>query len=98
MEVEFANTDMQRLEIDPAFDCGFEDDVVRAYRKRMQFIRSAVDERDIYAFRSVRFKKLKGNRSHQHSLRLNDQWRLIVEVRKGSPRNMLYIVAIEDYH
>lgn len=65
---------------------------------RLQFIRVAPDERDFYAMRSLRFEKLKGNRSHQYSMRLNDQWRLILEVKPGQPKNTVVVVAIEDYH
>jgi len=98
MEFTFASADMERLYTDLGFDGGFGRDIVRAYRKCMQQVRSAVNEKDLYAFRSRRFERLKGKRGHQHSLRLNDQWRLIVEIRKGSPNNALRIAGIEDYH
>ncbi len=48
--------------------------------------------------RSLRFERLKGKRAHQHSMRLNDQWRLILEISKGNPENMVFVVGIEDYH
>ena len=98
MEVEFANDDLKRLETDPAFNGGFAQAIVNAYRKRMQFIRAAVDERAFYPMRSLRFEKLKGNRSHQCSMRLNDQWRLILEIKPSTPKNIIVVVAIEDYH
>ena len=98
MQVDHASNDLERLETDPAFHSGFGRDVVIAYRKRMQFIRAAVDERAFYAMKSLRFEKLKGNRTHQRSMRLNDQWRLIVEVKQASPKNVIRVIAIEDYH
>ena len=98
MEVRFAKASMERLEADAAFNGGFGQEIVRAYRKCMQLIRAALDERDLYAFKSRRFERLQGKRSHQHSLRLNDQWRLIVEIQKGSPKNVILVVGIEDYH
>jgi proteic killer suppression protein len=64
----------------------------------MQTIRSAPDERDLYALKSLHFEKLKGQRSHQHSIRLNDQWRLILEFKGKAPNKTIVIVAIEDYH
>jgi toxin HigB-1 len=97
MNVTFADADLERLETDPDFLGSFGQDVVRAYRRCMQLIRSAVDERDLYAFKSRRFELLK-SRPGQHSLRLNDQWRLIVEIVKGNPKNTLRIIEIEDYH
>ncbi len=98
MQVEFRDDDLDRLETDPRFTGGLSREVVRAYRMRMQAIRDAADERDLYALASWRFKKLRGNRSHQRSIRLNDQWRLIVEIMHSKPSNVIVIVAIEDYH
>lgn len=80
MRVIFRTSDMDRLETDADFDAGHAEAVVRAYRKRMQQIRAAVDERAFYALKSLRFKHLKGKRSHQRAVRLNDQWRLILEI------------------
>ena len=73
MEVEFADTDLDRLEVDPKFTGGFAPAIVRGFRKAMQVIRAAVDERDLHAMRGLRFEKLKGARSHQYSVRINDQ-------------------------
>jgi len=98
MEIEFKNDDLDRLEQDPKFTAGFDKAIVRAYRKLMQLIRAARDERDLYAMRGARFKKLQGGRSHQHSLRLNDEMRLIVEIKSSTPKNIILIVSIEDYH
>jgi toxin HigB-1 len=98
MEIEFKSDDLDRLETDPEFTGGFHQDVVKAYRKRIQVIRAATDERDLYAIRGNRFEKLKGAREHQHSLRLNDQWRLIVQIKPSSPKNIIIVDAVEDYH
>lgn len=48
--------------------------------------------------RSLNFEKLKGSRSHQHSMRINQQWRLILELKQANPKNVVVVVAIEDYH
>lgn len=98
MQVEFYSDYLDRLEVDRSFTTRLPGGVVRAYRQRIQAIRAAVDERDLYVFASWRFKKLAGNRSHQHSIRLNDQWRLIVEIGKSQPLKVMKIMAIEDYH
>lgn len=98
MEVEFRKDDLQRLENDPSFDYGLPAAVVRKYRQRMQFIRAAVDEREFYAMRSLHFEKLQGDRAHQRSMRLNDQWRLVLEIKESSPKNIVVIVDVEDYH
>ena len=98
MEVKYDDADLERLETDPAVNTRLGRDLLRAFRKCMQLIRAVPDERSLYGFQSRRFKQLQGARSHQHSLRLNDQWRLIVEIEKGNPKNVLKIIAIEDYH
>jgi proteic killer suppression protein len=98
MDVEFSDDDLEKLETDLAFTAGFSGAIVSAFRKRLQFIRAAVDERAFYPMRSLRFEKLKGNRSHQYSMRLNDQWRLIVEIKPANPKNIIVVIAIEDYH
>jgi proteic killer suppression protein len=48
--------------------------------------------------RSLHFEKLKGARSHQHSMRLNAQYRLIVELHGKGQEKVVYVVGIEDYH
>lgn len=98
MEVKFTDAALDRLETDAKYDAGFPADIVKAFRNRMQVIRAAVDERVFYQLKSLRFEKLKGSRSHQHSMRLNDQWRLITVLEGEAPKKVIVIVGIEDYH
>ncbi len=98
MKIAFKDDDLDRLETDAAFDAGHAPAIVKAFRKRMQFIRSSADERDFRSMRSLNFEKLKGERSHQYSMRLNDQWRLIVEFHGEVPNKTVVVVSIEDYH
>jgi addiction module HigA family antidote len=89
LQIKFKNRGLDRLEIDARFTGGFGPDVVKAFRRRIQAIRAALDERDLVSVRGNNFEKLKGDRSHQYSMRLNDQWRLILEIRKSTPKNIL---------
>ena len=98
MDVTFADDDLARVERGEAVRCRLDQCVVAAFQKVMTFVRDAADERDIRAWKSLRFEKLKGKRSHQNSLRLNDQFRLVIEIEKGNPKNTIRVVAIEDYH
>jgi len=93
LDVEFSDDELDRLETDRAFTAGFGPDVVRGFRKAMNAIRAAVDVRDLYRG-GLRMEKLKGQRQHQHSIRLNGQWRLIVEVADKA----ITIIGVEDYH
>lgn len=98
MDVEFADDDLDRLETNRQFSGGFPPEAVRGFRKAMQVIRSAPDERDFYALKGLRFEKLTGGRAHQHSIRLNKQWRLILEFKGQAPNKTVRVVGIEDYH
>ncbi len=98
MEVRFNDDALDRLETDAAFTAGFDQAIVRAYRLRMQLIRAAPDERSFYSLKSLHFEKLKGKRSHQHSMHLNKQWRLILEFEGTGDAKVVCIEGIEDYH
>ena len=64
----------------------------------MQQIAAAPDEKDFYNLKSLCFKKLKGDRSTQYSMRLNDQWRLVLELINRNGKKIVLILGIEDYH
>lgn len=98
MDVEYADGELDRLETDRDFNAGYSREIVRAFRKLIQIIRAAPDERTFHAMKSLHFEKLKGSRAHQRSMRLNKQWRLIVEIKPAQPKNIMVVVAIEDYH
>ena len=93
MDVTFKDQSLDRLETDASFSAGLGSVVVKAYRRAMQHIRAAADER-----RSFRFEKLKGDRAGQFSMRLNDQWRLIVELHGEGRNKKVQIIEIVDYH
>jgi len=98
MDVEFDDDNLDRLETDAHFTAGLPQEIVSAYRKRMQQIRAFRDERDFYVLKALHFEKLKGDRGGQHSIRLNKQWRLVLEVRGDHPCKVIGIIEIVDYH
>ena len=98
MEVRHADTSLLDLETDPTATGGFPPGIAKTFRKRMQLIRAASDERDFRALKSLHYEKLKGNRSNQHSMCINDQYRLILEYEKRSSEKVVVVVGIEDYH
>lgn len=97
-EVSYKDEALERLEKDAQFSGGYSAAIVKAFRKRMWAIRNASDERDFYGMSSARFERLQGKRSHQYSMRLNDQWRLIIELHGSGEDKKLLVVGIEDYH
>lgn len=94
--VVFRTKSLEALETkdDPVFS----EAIIKAFRKRLQVIRAAGDERDFYQLKSLRYEKLKGDRAHQHSMRLNDQFRLILELDGTGAEKTVAVVDIEDYH
>ena len=98
MRVAFDDDALDRLETDPSFQHRYPPPVVKAYRRRLNALHNAHDERDLRQMKGWHFERLSGNRSHQHSMRLNDQWRLILEIRGEAADKYIAIVAIEDYH
>jgi len=98
MEIEFEDPDYDRLEVDLSFTLGFARHIVTMYRKRIAFIRAARDERDFYAMHGLRFEKLHGDREGQHSMRLNDQWRLTMRLQTRDTAKIVVLISIVDYH
>jgi toxin HigB-1 len=78
----------------------YPNEVVDAFFEVMAIIEAANSEQDLYDFKGLRFEKLSGRRGkqNQRSLRLNQQWRLIVVIEKDDNGNYLLVVDIEDYH
>jgi len=97
-EVLHRDESLERLERDASYTAGYDAAMVKAFRKRMWAIRNAVDERDFRAMKSAHFEKLAGDREGQHSMRLNDQWRLILEIEGKGANKRITIVEITDYH
>src|ERR1700730_11409519 len=89
---------LRRLDEEAEFTGGYAPALVRAFRMRMQAIRAALNETDFYVLKSLHYEKLKGTRKHQRSMRLNDQFRLILEIEKRTQGNIIVVIGIEDYH
>lgn len=98
MRFEFADKKLESLYTDKGARTKFPQEVVRGFRKTMQLIAAASDMRDIRQVGGSRFEKLTGDRTGQHSLRLNRQWRLIVRPEHDEVGNYILIIEIVDYH
>lgn len=72
--------------------------VVDAFFDVMAIIAASTNELDIRVFKSLHYEKLSGNRSHQHSLRLNKQYRLIIEISRDKLGKVIWVIEIIDYH
>ena len=99
MEIRYQDPALERLATDPGYTGKFDVGVIKAFRKRVQAIQAARDERDFYAAKSLHYEKLKGDREGQRSMRLNSQWRLILCLETDPKTGKLVvIIAISDYH
>ncbi len=98
MRFRHANKDLERMDEDPDFNGGFSSGLARAFRLRTHFIREAENENDLRMQKSYRFEKLKGKRSSDYSIRLNDQFGLTFQIEKEDGGNRLVLLNIEDYH
>ena len=98
MDVRFEDPSLEKLEVDPKYTAGLDAALVKAFRKRLQFIRAAIDERAFYAMKSLHYEKLKGDLAGQRSMRLNDQWRLILRLEEDDTGKLVVIVSIADSH
>jgi proteic killer suppression protein len=67
----------------------------QAYR-RLEILDAATSLEELKALRSNRLETLKGDRTGQFSIRINEQWRICFEWARGAvgPSN----VEIVDYH
>jgi proteic killer suppression protein len=65
----------------------------RAYR-RLMLIDAATRLEELFAQRGNRLKSLRGDRRGQHSIRVNDQWRICFRWHDGDA----FDVEICDYH
>jgi proteic killer suppression protein len=62
--------------------------------RKLDMLHQARDLRDLRAPPANRLEALRGDRQDQHSIRINDQWRICFNWTKGGPEN----VEIVDYH
>lgn len=98
MKVRFEDSDLEIIETDKAHKLGLPVSVITSARRKIQFIRQAADERDLFAMKSLRYEKLKGKREGQRSMRLNDQWRLVLRIDEECEPLEVVVIEIVDYH
>ena len=98
MILKFKDRNLQRLAEDASYSGSYSPPVITSFRKKIQIIEAATDERDLYGLKSLHFEKLKGDRKGQYSIRLNKQWRLILSMVKDINNKIVLVISIEDYH
>ena len=72
----------------------FPSTIQRSARRKLLVLHAATELRQLAVPRGNRLEALKGGRKGQHSLRINDQWRICFRWHEGNA----YEVEIVDYH
>jgi len=73
---------------------GLPRDIQRRAFMRLQLLDNATDVEDLRLPPSNRLEVLRGDRAGQHSIRINDQWRVCFHFVEGDA----FEVEIVDYH
>jgi len=73
---------------------GFPPDLLRRAQKRLRQLHAARTLQDLRLPPSNRLEALERERQGQHSIRINDQWRICFVWRDGDA----YDVEVTDYH
>ena len=68
--------------------------IQRITLRKLLMLHAAVDINDLRVPPGNRLEKLKGEREGQHSIRINDQWRICFRWEAGN----VYDLEIVDYH
>ncbi len=99
MIVAFARKELERLYTagDGAED--YAEQVVNTFLRRVRTLEAAVDERDLRAQRALRLEALKEKRYRgKHSIRVNDQWRLILEFSGHGEDKTVTIMELSKHY
>lgn len=72
----------------------FGKDVQRIGLRKLRILDAATSLEDVRVPPGNRLERLRGKRAGQHSIRINDQWRICFRWRDGDA----YEVEIVDYH
>lgn len=74
--------------------------VIDAFFEVMAMIEAAIDERDLRALKSLHFERLGGRpvANPRHSLRLNDQYRLIIAMEQDEQGRLCCIIELNKHY
>lgn len=98
MDIEFRDKRLVLIRTDRAAETRLPISVIKSCREKLHVIAAAPDARTLRNWKSLQFKKLKGDRAGQCSVRLNDQWRLIFELDENRSPPAVIVIAVDDYH
>lgn len=72
----------------------FPNELHRAARRKILYLHEAAELIDLKVPHGNKLEALKGDRVRFHSIRINNQWRLVFKWNNGNAED----VSVEDYH
>lgn len=98
MEVVFADSELELIETEDAGKTRLPVAVIKSARRKLTVLRAAPDDRSLRNWKSLHYEKLRGDRDGQRSIRLNDQYRMVLTLDETTTPPTVTVLAIEDYH
>lgn len=89
----FRDAETERV-FDRRFSRRLPSDIQSVALRKLRMLNNAADLNDLRKPPANRLQKLSGNREGQHSIRINDQWRICFVWRSGDAHE----VEVCDYH
>ncbi len=98
MKVVFADPVLEAIETEDAGKTKLPVSVIKSARRKLTVLRAAGDDRSLRNWKSLHYEKLKGGREGLRSIRVNDQYRMVLILDETTTPQTVTIIAIEDYH
>ncbi len=90
----FADKETEKI-FEREFSRKLPNDIQRIARRKLEVLDAAENLNDLQIPPSNRLEKLKGERRHQHSIRINDQWRICFEWRGDAASRLRLLIIIK---
>lgn len=99
MKIRFRNERLAAIRTDrAAAELRLPIPVIKSARDKLIVIEDAPDERVLREWKSLRYKKLQGDREGQREIRLNDQYRIVFILDESQSPPVVEVLEIGDIH
>ena len=98
MEVEFRDSKLALIETSRAAETKLPLSVINSARRKLFLIRAAPDERTMRNWKSLHYEKMTGARKGERSIRLNDQWRMSIDLDDSRSPAKVVVLEITNHY